>query len=371
MKLRSATLFFGALIVLLGGRSPCWGIENGTILYATKIYNNTKLTTADASWIASHADLLVIDGSGDSFARQMKSENPDLKMFRYFGSCVVGRGSPEPLGAITGYEEISESNPEWFLVDSEGNRIKQTPKKYIIDPASNGWAGYWSSKVLERIGDLPYDGVHGDLAYTDIGHVIPQAKHRYPGEEDFHRVQERFLATLKQRLNREGKLLILNNFTMSSSTDPNYLLNTRLDNCDGFNQQGLVMRWRNNPENRFVNAKRLARGMEIIDECARRKKIVILGMQPSPDRREIAYCVGCYLLMKNDPWVYLNIDWAGKYEHMRRLFREYGDIIDADYGVPVGPRYKENNLWKRKYSEGLVVVNPVKHTFDFVHQSKY
>ena len=79
----------------------------------------------------------------------------------------------------------------------------------------------------------------------------------------------------------------------------------------------------------------------------------------------------CYLLMKNDPWVYLNIDWAGKYEHMRRLFREYGDIINADYGVPVGPRHKENNLWKRKYSKGLVVVNPIKHTLDFIPETQY
>jgi len=91
----------------------------------------------------------------------------------------------------------------------------------------------------------------------------------------------------------------------------------------------------------------------------------------SSGRQEIAYCVGCYLLMKNDPWVYLNIDWAGKYENMRRLFREYGDIIDTDNGVPVGPRYKEKNLWKRKYSKGLVVVDPIKHTFDFIPETKY
>lgn len=56
---------------------------------------------------------------------------------------------------------------------------------------------------------------------------------------------------------------------------------------------------------------------------------------------------------------------------MRRLFREYGDIINADYGVPLGPRYKENNLWKRKYSKGLVVVNPIKHTFDFIPETQY
>jgi len=56
---------------------------------------------------------------------------------------------------------------------------------------------------------------------------------------------------------------------------------------------------------------------------------------------------------------------------MRRPFREYGDIIDTDNGVPVGPRYKEKNLWKRKYSKGLVVVDPIKHTFDFIPETKY
>ncbi len=370
MKPKSVVLLSGVLFILLWGGKASWSREGRTVLYATKIYNNRELTTADASWIASHADLLVTDGSGDSFAQQMKSENPDLKMFRYFVSCVVSDGK-RPFGTVIGYKELSIKHPDWFLTDSGGERIKLSPERYLIDPKSEGWPEYWLKQVLKVTSGLPYDGVHGDVAHTDIGRFVPQAKHRFPHEEDFHGVQERFLAALHEGLNRKGKLLILNNFTMGSSTDPDYLLNTRIHNCDGFNQQGVVMKWRNQPEHRFVNEKHLVRTMEIVEESARRQKIVMLGMQPSPDRREIAYCVGCYLLMKNDPWVYLNIDWAGKYEHMRRLFREYGDIINADYGVPVGPRYKEKNLWKRKYSKGLVVVDPIKHTFDFIPETKY
>jgi len=370
MILRSATLLFAALVFLLGGANPCSGIENGTVLYATKIYSNRELTTEDASWIASHADLLVTDGSGDAFVKQMKSENPDLKVFRYFVSCAVSDGE-RPSGAVIGYRELSGKHPDWFLTDSGGERIKLNPSRYLIDPRSEGWPEYWLKQVLKVTSALPYDGVHGDVAHTDITRFVPRAKHRFPREEDFHRVQEKFLAALHEGLNRKGKLLILNNFTMGSSTDPYYLLNTRIHNCDGFNQQGVVMKWRNQPEHRFVNEKHLVRTMEIVEESARRQKIVMLGMQPSPDRKEISYCVGCYLLMKSDPWVYLNIDWGGKYEHMRRLFDDYSDIIAADYGVPLGPRYKEDNLWKRKYSRGLVVVDPPKHTFDFVHQTKY
>ncbi len=107
--------------------------------------------------------------------------------------------------------------------------------------------------------------------------------------------------------------------------------------------------------------------MKVFDEAARRQKIVMLGMQPSPERpQEISYCIGCYLLVKNDPWVYLNIDWGGKYEYMRKLFDDYGDIVNVDYGVPLEPRYKDRNLWKRRYSKGTVVVDPVAHTFDFI-----
>jgi len=318
MILRSATLLFAALVFLLGGANPCSGIENGTVLYATKIYSNRELTTEDASWIASHADLLVTDGSGDAFVKQMKSENPDLKVFRYFVSCAVSDGE-RPSGAVIGYRELSGKHPDWFLTDSGGERIKLNPSRYLIDPRSEGWPEYWLKQVLKVTSALPYDGVHGDVAHTDITRFVPRAIH----------------------------------------------------NCDGFNQQGVVMKWRNQPEHRFVNEKHLVRTMEIVEESVRRQKIVMLGMQPSPDGNEISYCVGCYLLMKNDPWVYLNIDWAGKYEHMRRLFDDYSDIITADYGVPLGPRYKEDNLWKREYSKGMVVVDPAKHTFDFVHQTKY
>ncbi|MFQ5868919.1 MAG: putative glycoside hydrolase, partial [Candidatus Zixiibacteriota bacterium] len=332
MKLKWAMIFAEVLLLLFWSGSSSSALENSSVLCANKIYN-TELTLKDAHWIAARSDLLIISGVGDEYVEQMKAENPDIKIFRYFTVCLISSGS-YPSYNVTGYEYVKENHPDWFITDSAGKEVHPSAQLYGMDPAAQGWAEYWLKRVLEVVSPLPYDGVHGDLAYIDIGNIIPEAKHEYPREQDFHRVQERYLATLHRRLNREGKLLILNNATMASRTDPDYLLNRRIHNCDGFNQQAFVMRWRNHPENRFVNAERLAaRGMEIIDECARRKKIVMLGMQPSPDRREIAYCVGCYLLMKNDPWVYLNIDWAGKYKQMRRLFREYGDIINADYGV--------------------------------------
>lgn len=370
MKQKLAIILLAAAISTLCGEIVAKPLEDSSVLYATKIYNDKELTSADASWIASHADLLVIDGSGDHLVKRMKSENPDLKVFRYFVTCLVS-DSDSPSATVIGYRELSSKHPDWFLTDSGGERIKLGAKRYLIDPRSKGWPEYWLKQVLKVVSGSPYDGVHGDVAHTDITQFVPKAEHRFPREEDFHRVQERFLAALKQGLNREGKLLILNNFTMSSRTDPDYLLNKRLDNCDGFNQQGVVMKWRNHPEHRYVNEKNLLRAMELADESARRKKIVMLGMQPSPDRNEISYCVGCYLLMKSDPWIYLNIDWAGKYEHMRRLFTEYGDIIRVDYGAPTGARYKEGNLWKREYSKGVVVVDPVRHTFDFIQRTGY
>ncbi len=369
MRPKLMIILLAVAISILCSEAVAQPPENRSVLYAAKIYN-TELSPEDASWIASKSDLLVISGVGDQYVEQMKVENPDMRIFRYFTVCLIS-SSPSPSYNVIGYKEIEKNHPDWFWVNSKGKKIHPTPKLYAMDPAAKGWGRYWVKQVLRTVSPLPYDGVHGDLAYTDIGQATPEAKHKYPREEDFHSAQESFLASIHRGLNQAGKTLILNNATMWSRIDPDYLLKRRLHHCDGFNQQAVAMRWRNHPENRFVDEKHFARGMKIIEEAVRRKKIVMLGMQPSSDRNDIAYCVGCYLLVKNDPWVYLNIDWGGKYKDMRRLFREYGDIINADYGVPVGDRYKDGNLWKREYSKGVVVVDPVKHTFNFIDQTRY
>lgn len=343
--------------------------EPTQILYAAKIYA-TRLTSADATWIAEHCDLLVTDGSSDAWTLEMKFANPDLKLFRYFTTCVVREPthifiSSVPLG------NLLHERPNWFWTDTRGDPVScYGIRRYLIDPAFaiDGWADYWTSEALKIMGDLPYDGVHGDLAVIDIRtlrQACPDIDNRYITETDFHAAQERYLSMIHFGLNAEGKQLILNNVTANSIVDRDYLIHTRIYNEDGFNRQGYAMRYRFQPEDPFAPEEHLELLMDAVDGCAKMGKIVMLGTQPRKSRADIEYCIGCYLLVRNDPYVYLNIDWGGNYGDMQMLFEDFGDILEADYGEPIGARYKSGRVWVRDYSRGTVKVNPQTHRFEF------
>jgi len=359
MKPKFAIIFAGVLLLLLWGGSSSWAREKGSVLYAARVYN-AKLTPKDASWIASRCDLLIVTGSGDKLVGLMREKNPDIKIFRFLTTAGV------PCSW-----HLLKDHPKWFLRDPEGNIIRRT-YACLVDPAIEEWSQAWVDFANAKIDSFGYDGAKGDMAFVDISSAVPEILRTYPSDEAWHQVEEKHLRRLHRGLNRKGHLLILNNVHMYSRTNEDFLLEVRIHNEDGFIQQAVGMRYKMKPNDRFASAQHFVRGMSIIKQCSRMGKIVILAMQPSfphhPRKRvrdEISYCVGLYLLVREDN-VYLNIDWDGDYGRMQTLFRVYGEVIEGDYGEPTGETYKEGGLWKRGYSKGLVVVNPGKHTFDFI-----
>ena len=364
------SILFPAMLWAWSCRPPEPEPELVTFPYAAKIYA-TQLNGDDISWIAERCDLLVADGSIDSWTLELKAENPDLLLYRYFTSCTVKKRSLKFLTSVP-LGKLLREHDDWFWKTPKGDHVRPPafPEAYLMDPGADGWSDYWLEQVAGVTRGLLYDGVMGDLAAIDVRTVrqkCPSIDNRYPSETEFHEVQERHLCTLHDGLNDRGKSLILNNVTTSSVLDRYYLINTRIYNEDGFMWQAYAMRGKGRPDAPFIHSWAHLRQMALIDLlcCAEVGKTVILGMQPRVNRADIEYCIGCFLLVRNDPYVYLNIDWDGNYGNMRMLFDQFGDLFEADYGEPVGYRYKRGELWIRNYSKGRVKVNLETHRFEF------
>jgi hypothetical protein len=342
----------------------------GKILYAAKIYG-TRLTSEDASWIASHCDLLITDGSSDDWTFEMKATNPDLRLFRYITTRLVKEPTEIFITNIP-ISDLLEEHDNWFWRTEGGDYVHpvEDPGAYLIDPAAStdGWSNYWATEALNLIDGLLYEGVHGDLAAIDVASLrenCPDIDNRYPTEADFHAAQEPCLSSFRALLNGHDKLLLLNNVTCGSSIDPDYLTNTRIFSEDGFNWQAYAMKAKSSPEDPFVGTRGQEFRMDVIDIYSGVGKTLVLGAQPRVNREDILYCIGCYLLVKQDPNVYLNIDWDGNYNNMQMLFNDFGPLFETDYGQPLGPRYEENGVWVREFSRGTVAVNLQTHTFEF------
>lgn len=350
------------------GKPPEPEPELVTFPYAAKIYA-TNLNSDDIVWIAGRCDLLVADGSVDRWTLKLKTANPDLLLYRYFTTCtakrITGRFmSSVPLG------NLLQEHDDWFWKTGAANYVRPStfPGAYLIDPGAIGWSDYWLEQVTEITRELRYDGIMGDVAAIDVRSIrqkCPDIDNRYPSEAKFHEAQERHLSTLHDGVNDKRKSLILNNITIGSIINRHYLPEIRIYDEDGFMWQGYAMKGKSHPDAPFVNSKVLERQMDLVDFCADIEKTIILGMQPRVNRQDIKYCIGCFLLVRNDPWVYLNIDWDGNYGNMRMLFDQFGELLKTDYGEPVGYRYKSDGVWVRNYSQGRIKVNLQTHSFEF------
>jgi hypothetical protein len=363
--------------------SPTAG--SGRVLLGAKIYSDGEAATEEvARWIAERCMLIVTLGSVGSYIPVMKETNPNLIVLHYFRPALTTE--EENPDSIIPIGTLKADHDDWFWKteppDSDYIHPADPPyqeQRYLMDPAvgPEGYAQHWMDEFKKMIPGAPYDGIMSDL--TPIR--ISKMEQLYPGcswkytQEQFELVQEEFLASLKQVLNADGKVIVPNNVNTSSPTDPDYLVNTRMRNVDGLNQQWFMMMAKNEPEDPFISQVTTELFMNHVDAYSAAGKISILQVSPrqisqgfseEQVRADILYCIGGYLLVQSGVEVYMVVDWNGSYAKLRDLFDTFGDLFETDYGFPVGDRWKEGGLWKRCTSKGRVEVDLVNHTFDFV-----
>lgn len=346
--------------------------------YAAKIYATAGLNYDDASWIAKRAALLVADASIDIIATALKSANRDMLLVRYVTTPLVWEGSNTYKGTVP-EGDIPSEHPDWIWMWNppvgDPERIWNTPSRYYILPnsGSGAWPAYWVEQVLEFIGALPFDGVHGDIAVFSLLKFQDQDKDKlaqhYGGDDElFLADQEPYITALRNGLNAAGLFAIFNNFGI---TNP-YFLNTRLNNIDGFNHQYIFMTLSGDAP--VYQAATIAEGlMDIIDKCKAAGKICMLASAPVTndpqewDMHKIKYCLYAHMLVAQIPHTYFNIDppSGGNWQLMQALFNDFGEAFQTDFGQPLGERYKEGGIWKREFVNGLLQVDLVNHTYAF------
>jgi len=252
-------------------------------------------------------------------------------------------------------------------------------ERHLMDPAAgpNGLCDYWISEFL-KIADVGfYDGIMADLTpirITFMEQLYPGCYWKYT-QEQFETVQEAFLAKMTEVLAEHGMIIIPNDCNSQSPTDPYYLINTRKKNVGGTNRQWFIMKAKTEPEDPFISEASDEQFMTIFDSYSADGKFVIAQVSPrsmeqgfseEQVRADILYCIRGYLLVKNDPWVYMIVDWNGSFAKMETLFNTFGDLFEYKYGNPVGDRFKEGGVHKRRFENGMIVeVDLINHTSSF------
>lgn len=151
--LQSKKLLFPLLALLLASTLSA---VHATEKFHAAAYN-TDYTTAQIQWLASHYDVLAIDGNLSPAA--FRAVNPDVVLLAY-KALVCSSLSDEDWATVN-------PNESWFVHDpATGLRLQSTDGYpwYLMDPGSSGWRQHFV-EFVQKWKNAGFDGFFGDNGF--------------------------------------------------------------------------------------------------------------------------------------------------------------------------------------------------------------
>ncbi|WKX75910.1 putative glycoside hydrolase [Zobellia laminariae] len=168
---------------------------------------------------APRRDLIVMNAWFHEYVKKFKAVNPEIKTLVYKDltstrSYAVENGEDNKyLPTGVGFQYADTNHPEWFLLDTNENRLEYTgyPDHWQMDIGNTEYQQQWANQVGEELVTNDWDGVLMDNAiYTlDTYHenVFPK---NYETNTEFQLAYKSMLTTINTRLKADNKTGIAN-----------------------------------------------------------------------------------------------------------------------------------------------------------------
>ena len=160
--LRSTSMILAiilALGVFIPGRAtaPTVALMPGRTVNLALFYKPPANGTA--STIASNFGTVVLTGGDENFRDQLKANGFSSPISQYFrsdgiqnpGNCTSSPANNQFAYKAGDFCAISQNHPDWFLLDTNGNRMKTSPTSnyYRMDYGNAGWQNFVLTRILE------------------------------------------------------------------------------------------------------------------------------------------------------------------------------------------------------------------------------
>ncbi len=288
----------------------------------------------------------------------LKAANPNLKAIVYKDmSFTVSYATHdgvdnELLPAGVGYYEAHDEHPEWFLLDTEGRRVESAyfSGLWLMDVGEAAYQQAWLDNVARELRANGWDGVMlDDTNHSADWHLAGRKLAEYPDDAGYTAATRSFLARVGPPLMDEGFLVLPNVYTAWPSGHD--LWRDWIQFTSGAVQEYWT-KWGQGPSLHFTGADWSYRQefLRITQDAGK----IYLGITyaPADDVRSMRYARASFLL-----------DWDGGpsalvFEPNPGGQDPYSDEWAIDVGTPLGPAYQVGRVWRRNFTEGIVLVNP-------------
>jgi hypothetical protein len=316
---------------------------------------------SDLGAVAANFSMLILTRNDErerQSLRDMGSTAPVLQYLRVEaimdpGSCTAKPFQNQVAHLEGDYCQIEEQHPDWFLRDINGNLIRYDQSQYIVmDPGNDGWRAYFLDKVKGFQNDAGWagvflDNVDGGLGRFDKMNLLLAA---YPDDDSYQAAVKDFLAYLRSNnFAGSGKLLYAN---IPYIEDEDAWLDY-LTNLDGAMLEAFAADWQNG----YLSTTDWMHQLDLAEKTQAMGKSIILVTQGNiNDLDRMQFGLASFLLVNN-----------GRAYFRYSNDQAYRDLwwypqFDTDLGQPLGPRYLEDDIWRRDFERGTVSVDPKKHS---------
>ena len=310
----------------------------------------------------SHGDLAryeyVTLNAGD-FPRipVLKAVNPRIKVLVYKDmastrswDCTGGVDRASIAGGL-GYCWARAHHPDWFTLDASGGRIEwgPWPDHWQMDVGSHAYQDAWAANVTAELKARGWDGVTIDNANVDQSAYLGDRRMReYPTQASYQAATRSFLARVGPRITAAGLLVLPNIQAHPVLAGPRVWADWTRFTSGGTREYW--MKWGSDYAGQFSDGgwDDLQRVFETVQRAG--KIFLTSTTAPNDDVRSMRWGRASFLLTWNggpsafafdsgkavDPW---SPEWT------------------IDVGRPLGPRQRVGNVWRRTYTDGVVLAN--------------
>ncbi len=316
-------------------------------------------TYADLKFAASHYDLVVLNATETASMRRLHKLNPKIKVLAYkdfsstrnYPGAVIGTQDAPLLPSGIGYFAAQRQHPEWFALDTHGQRIEWNgyPQHWQMTVWDERYQQAWAESVTSEVVREGWDGVLADNDFSSLKYyskaVLKDTPDTAATDRRIRDGMDRFLQTAGDSLHKAGKMLIPN-VSESQLTPGRWSAHSRFD---GAMEENFGLRDDNGDELITFEGNEFK---ELRAQAALGESWLLLVTHTESYREErVGYATAALLAGPYTCWHgastedYQDPDWS--------LYQ------DAELGEAVETANRQpNGAWTRQFTNGWVAVNP-------------
>lgn len=364
--LRSASLML-AIVLAFGTFVPGRATSQITALMPDRTVNLAFFykppTNSDAVTVAGFGSV-ILTGGDEIFRDQLVANGFNSNIIQYYraeaiqdpGDCTSSPWKNQIAFKAGDFCNISANHPDWFLLDTNGNRIRiGSGNYYRMDPGNAGWRNFFVTRLIEIQQLKGWSGVFLDNLEAGVNQIqldgVTAA--RYPDNASYRPAVRGFVQYLYQNYAVPYNRPLMANIIARSTTDEAIWLDY-MQHLNGAMQERWAVDW---DYTDYLSEANWKADMALAEKTQAQGKYIILvapGEKTDTNRQKFAFA--SYLLISNGKAAF-------RYSNSS-IYREVWsyDNYTVQLGAPRGTRYQTGTAWRRDFANGYVIVDPINHT---------